>query len=246
MNKSKILGALTGTVLVAAPFGMSLPTAAAAPVTMPANVQPMSAPQIIAKKGQSSTVTKNVQTYLWKLGYMKAEHRTGYFGSITEAAVKRYQKNNKLSQSGTVNQGLYNRMKTAASKVKTPSPKLDKRCLTGRAICIDKGDRKMYWVVNGKVKATYPVRTGRAGMDTRTGQFKVYAKHKNWYSTLYHVNMPYTQFFSGGQAVHYSSEFANYGYSNGGSHGCVNMNSRASASWLYSQTRVGDKVIVTN
>ena len=34
--------------------------------------------------------------------------------------------------------------------------------------------------------------------------------------------MPYAMFFSGGQAVHYSPDFAARGY-NGASHGCVNV-----------------------
>lgn len=34
------------------------------------------------------------------MGYLKAEHVTGYFGSITEAAVKSFQKDNDISQTG--------------------------------------------------------------------------------------------------------------------------------------------------
>ena len=116
--------------------------------------------------------------------------------------------------------------------------------MTGRAICIKKSTQRMYWVVNGQIKGSWSVRTGRPSLATRSGSFKIYLKHPNWYSTLYHVNMPYTQFFSGGQAVHYSAEFARIGHSGAGSHGCVNMNSMSQARWLYNQTRVGDKVIV--
>jgi lipoprotein-anchoring transpeptidase ErfK/SrfK len=55
--------------------------------------------------------------------------------------------------------------------------------------------------------------------------------------------MPYAMFFSGGQAVHYSSDFAARGY-NGASHGCVNVRDLAKIQALFDQVKVGDKVIV--
>ena len=50
-------------------------------------------------------------------------------------------------------------------------------------------------------------------------------------------------FFSGGQAVHYSPDFAARGYA-GASHGCVNVRDLSAIKSLYSQVAVGDKVIV--
>lgn len=208
-----------------------------------ANAAVPNANVVVARQGTQSTTVKNVQTYLAKLGYMPSNLTTGYYGTITKSAVVKYQKAHHLSQTGTVNNALYASLRSEASKVKTPAVRLDSRCYTGRTICINKTTHKMYWVINGKVQASYDVRTGRDGMRTRSGTFHIYAKYTNWHSTLYDVDMPYTQFFSGGQAVHYSSDFARNGYGVG-SHGCVNMNNRSSAKWLYSQTRVGDKVVV--
>jgi lipoprotein-anchoring transpeptidase ErfK/SrfK len=55
--------------------------------------------------------------------------------------------------------------------------------------------------------------------------------------------MPYSMFFSGGQAVHYSSNFARLGYS-GASHGCVNVRNKARLVQLYGEVRIGDSVVV--
>ena len=55
--------------------------------------------------------------------------------------------------------------------------------------------------------------------------------------------MPFAMFFSGGQAVHYSPDFASVGY-NGASHGCVNVRDHAGVAWLFDQVAVGDKVVV--
>ncbi|HKN45965.1 MAG TPA: L,D-transpeptidase [Propionibacteriaceae bacterium] len=55
--------------------------------------------------------------------------------------------------------------------------------------------------------------------------------------------MPYAMFFSGGQAVHYSADFAARGY-RGASYGCVNVRDRSGIQSLYEQAQIGDKVIV--
>jgi lipoprotein-anchoring transpeptidase ErfK/SrfK len=50
-------------------------------------------------------------------------------------------------------------------------------------------------------------------------------------------------FFSRGQAVHYSSDFAARGYA-GASHGCVNVRDYDGVRWLFDHVRIGDKVVV--
>ena len=55
--------------------------------------------------------------------------------------------------------------------------------------------------------------------------------------------MPFSMFFSRGQAVHYSSDFAARGYA-GASHGCVNVRDYAALASLFDQVRTGDKVVV--
>jgi lipoprotein-anchoring transpeptidase ErfK/SrfK len=55
--------------------------------------------------------------------------------------------------------------------------------------------------------------------------------------------MPYAMFFSGGQAVHDSPDFAANGY-NGASHGCVNVRDLGAVQSLFDQVGVGDRVVV--
>jgi len=55
--------------------------------------------------------------------------------------------------------------------------------------------------------------------------------------------MPYSMFFSGGQAIHYSSDFARRGYS-GASHGCVNTRDYSRMRLLYNRTPVGTRVYI--
>ena len=87
------------------------------------------------------------------------------------------------------------------------------------------------------------VRFGSAETPTREGSFKLYWKSRDHVSSIYHTPMPYAMFFDGGQAVHYSADFAANGY-NGASHGCVNVRDKGAVQNLFNQTVVGDKVIV--
>ena len=122
--------------------------------------------------------------------------------------------------------------------------RLDKRCLTkGRVLCINKKTRKLVYVVNGKAVQVADARFGARKTPTRNGVFKVYRKSKNHVSSLYHSKMPYAMFFSGGQAVHYSSDFKARGY-NGASHGCVNIRDKKKIAWIFARIKVGDKVVV--
>ncbi|GAA1395599.1 L,D-transpeptidase family protein [Luteococcus peritonei] len=207
-----------------------------------------SANKVVAKPGDKNATVKQIQGRLSGLGYLPASSIIGVYGPQTTAAVKAFQKRYGLAQTGVVNLSTHNlliaKYKARPAKPRPAAVALDSRCLTGRTICVHKRTQRMYWVVNGSIQRSWSVRTGRPSLPTRSGSYKIYLKHPNWYSTLYHVNMPYTQFFSGGQAVHYSAEFARIGHSGSGSHGCVNMNSMSEARWLYNRTRVGDKVVV--
>lgn len=54
----------------------------------------------VYRSGDENSGVKQLQQALFEMGYLKAEHVTGYFGSITEAAVKSFQKDNDISQTG--------------------------------------------------------------------------------------------------------------------------------------------------
>ncbi|MCL2787267.1 MAG: L,D-transpeptidase [Micrococcales bacterium] len=140
--------------------------------------------------------------------------------------------------------------KTATSKRTKKVGKIplwvDPRCMSGGAVlCIHKNpkDSKVRYVVNGKVKAVFDARFGAVATPTREGVYQVYAKDRDCYSTLYDSHMPFAMFFSGGQAVHYSPDFAARGY-NGASHGCVNIRDLNGVRKLFDKVKIGTKVVV--
>jgi len=124
-----------------------------------------------------------------------------------------------------------------------PAAAPDPRCLTGRVLCISKTSRTLRWMIDGRTMSTMDVRFGSQHTPTREGTFSVTFTSRHHVSTLYDSPMPYAMFFSGGQAVHYSSDFAARGYA-GASHGCVNVRDLAGIASLFGQVNLGDKVVV--
>jgi peptidoglycan hydrolase-like protein with peptidoglycan-binding domain len=206
----------------------------------------------ILKRGSTGRRVRDLQARLKQIGWFSVPV-SGTYGSTTAASVRGFQAKRRIPVTGEVDQRtldrlramtrtptnaeLYNRLPTGSASG------LDRRCLTGRAMCISKRTNSLVWVVDGHPRLRVDVRFGADRTPTREGSFSVGWKSRHHFSSLYHTSMPYAMFFSGGQAVHYSSDFAARGYT-GASHGCVNVRNLAGIQTLFAQVRVGDKVIV--
>jgi hypothetical protein len=118
-------------------------------------------------------------------------------------------------------------------------------CNVGRVICVNKSTRELAFLVNGRTVISMSARFGSTlrGLPTREGLFSVYWKDANHVSTLYGSAMPYAMFFSGGQAIHFSSDFARNGYA-GASHGCINTRDLSATRALFNSVQEGDKVYI--
>ncbi|MFE4859300.1 L,D-transpeptidase family protein [Streptomyces sp. NPDC056670] len=228
------------------------PAAPSASATSAAKPAPKPAPKVLMSNGSKGAQVKELQARLAQIGWFD-DTPTGTYGAATTAAVKGFQGKRGLPESGATDSVTWDKLlgmttkptadELAGKAVNKPTAKLDPRCMTGRTICISKTSRTLSWVVNGKVQSTMDVRFGSQYTPTREGVFKVFEKSRDHVSTIYHTAMPYAMFFSGGQAVHYSSDFAARGY-NGASHGCVNVRDKAKVSALFDQVNIGDKVVV--
>ncbi len=242
------------------------PVSAPKPVSAPEPVAPPV--DIVLKNGDVSPQVRSVQARLRQIGWFAGDV-TDRYGSLTTSAVAGFQRKRGLPATGSLDQTTYARLlgmtrrptadELANVKPKPPEPEpkpptakptpsgitwdVDDRCLTGRVMCVSKGARTLTWVVDGVPQFQFDVRFGSDELPTREGTFSVYKKKVDVISNLYHTPMPYSMFFSGGQAVHYSSNFARLGYA-GASHGCVNVRDRAGVIRLYDESRVGDKVVV--
>ena len=78
------------------------PKAPASPTPVPEPLQ-----NKILKKGDDSPTVAIVQTRLMELGYMDSDEPTEHFGSITEAALIRFQKHNDIQGTGELGEGTW-------------------------------------------------------------------------------------------------------------------------------------------
>jgi lipoprotein-anchoring transpeptidase ErfK/SrfK len=239
---SILVSVAVGVALLGAVSVGSAPTAAAATYVSKTYTAP--------KKGQTNSGVLALQRRLIKAKVLGSAYDTGYFGDKTRAAVKKFQRKHGLSANGKVDRTTWKKLVAKTGKIKITSSasskgkKIDKHCkYSGRALCIDKTRDKLYYIKDSKIIRTFDARFGCASTRTREGRFRVNWKSRNHYSTIYHTPMPYAMFFSGGQAVHYSSDFARRGY-NGCSHGCVNIRNKSGIRWVFDRVRVGDRVVV--
>ena len=204
----------------------------------------------LLERGDTGMWVRQVQARLQQVRWFEGKV-TGRYAGSTVTAVRGFQAKRAIPVTGQVDRRTLTRLKdmtrapTRAElfNIVPTGPALDARCLTGRAMCVDKTSRSLRWVVDGVVLRTVEVRFGSDELPTREGAFAVYRTSRDHVSNLYNTSMPFAMFFSGGQAVHYSPDFAANGY-NGASHGCVNVRDRVGIEWLFDHVRIGDKVIV--
>ncbi|MFF8374883.1 peptidoglycan-binding protein [Streptomyces sp. NPDC015661] len=219
------------------------------PTADPSSATPSAKP--LMGDGDENEQVRELQARLRQLDFFDRAP-TGFYGTMTAGAVKKFQARRGLPQTGSVDEKTWQQLlsvthkptadelkPSTTNKLDTPDP----RCMTGRVMCISKESRTLAWMIDGKVVSSMDVRFGSENTPTREGLFKVDSKSRDHVSTIYHTPMPYAMFFSRGQAVHFSADFAARGYA-GASHGCVNVRDRAKLSALFDQVKVGDKVVV--
>ncbi|MFZ2503473.1 MAG: L,D-transpeptidase family protein, partial [Nocardioides sp.] len=216
----------------------------------PAPEPPLSPGPALWSAGDSGDDVRDLQARLIQIAWLTPPV-SGTFDPATERAVRGFQQKREIPVTGAVDRRTLARLHAmtyapTSEQLHNLQPEpgaLDPRCTHGRVLCVDKSSRSLRWVVDGKVRGTYDARFGSAELPTREGEFHVYTKSRDHVSRLYHTAMPLAMFFSGGQAVHYSPDFAAHGYA-GSSHGCVNIRDYDGISWLFDQVRVGDRVVV--
>ncbi|WP_216591442.1 L,D-transpeptidase family protein [Streptomyces brasiliscabiei] len=212
---------------------------------------PTPAPRVLWSQGDEGLDVRELQARLRQVAWLFTGP-TGTYDEPTVRAVRGFQGKRGLPQTGKTDSVTWARLLNMTREPGKwdlyayggqPAASPDPRCLTGRVLCISKTSRTLRWMVDGRTLTTVEVRFGSEGTPTREGVFSVYFKSRDHWSTLYDTPMPYAMFFSGGQAVHYSADFAARGYY-GGSHGCVNVRDEAAIARLFAQVRNGDKVVV--
>jgi peptidoglycan hydrolase-like protein with peptidoglycan-binding domain len=214
-------------------------------------VKPGAGAPLLAKGAHGKKV-RELQVRLQRVGAYDFPV-TGEYGKKTVGAVKAFQKKVRFVRSGAVDAATQKELVARAGKVRKADIAAGENrpygsrpaasCLVGHVVCVDSTARTVRWIEDGKVKLTLDARFGARATPTRTGVFTIYYKSRDHVSRLYGSSMPFAMFFSGGQAVHYSSDFAARGYY-GASHGCINTRQYKRMARLFDLAHVGDRVVV--
>lgn len=110
-------------------------------------------------------------------------------------------------------------------------------------ICVDLTSQTMWVLRDGRtILGPTTIRTGRAGLATPAGHFRIGNKKKHTISTIFKVPLPYWQQFNADMGFHQTPSYL-YDGGSPGSHGCINL-LRRDAVALYRLTEVGTHVHV--
>lgn len=160
-----------------------------------------------------------VQYRLRWLGLLGAAPN-GHFGPRTRRAVKRFQRQRGLRVTGRVNAATWRPLIRTTIRGKAAVPQRCKR--RGWHLCYDRARHQATLYRKGRVHNSWLVRGGATNTRTRTGHFRVQWRDEDHTSNQFGgAPMPYSQFFSGGQALHGSRAMMDPFV--GHSHGCVNF-----------------------
>jgi lipoprotein-anchoring transpeptidase ErfK/SrfK len=87
---------------------------------------------------------------------------------------------------------------------------------------VDVGSQTMEVYVDGRLRHTWRVSTGRDGFETPGGNYRAQRIEEEWYSKQYDdAPMPHAVFFNGGYAIHGTYDTKRLGRP--ASHGCVRL-----------------------
>lgn len=228
-----LMGAATATADESNPSASTTATPSAAPAS-PAVEFPL-------RPGDEGALIAVLHDRLQWLGYSLSKNEvTGQtYGPSTQRALTALQQKFWLPMDRYVTQKSWDRIRGIAG----PIGKLPQACTSKESICISTKQKLVRWVSNGKVEMSADARFGMPETATARGTFSVARKSRNHVSSLYRTAMPYSLFFHGGQAVHYSAYFKRDGYY-GASHGCVNLRDLGKAASLFNRAQIGTRVHV--
>jgi peptidoglycan hydrolase-like protein with peptidoglycan-binding domain len=144
----------------------------------------------------------------------------GFYDVKVRSAVYKYQKRAGLRANGVATHETWAKLIHQTIKGRSLIPR---ECRNDRGwhACYDRYRHQITLWHNGKLRNSWLVRGGDRGYETRVGDFQVFLRDKDHVSGIYGTPMPYSQFFSGGQAFH-GSPFMTDPWQDH-SHGCVNM-----------------------
>jgi lipoprotein-anchoring transpeptidase ErfK/SrfK len=233
-----IAAALMTLSVALAPAALSATPTAAIPTAARSATPPKLVRETVSYGDQDKSVSQiaHVRELQYRLRWAGAYDGpvTGYFGDLTKTAVQRYQRRTSLTVTGTADRATWKRLIAATIRGRADIPSACDDG-TGWDACYDRARHEVTLWHDGTLINAWLARGGAADHQTRIGDFTVYYRDIDHVSSLYNSPMPYSQFFSGGEAFHGSATMIDP--FTGHSHGCINLyNEDARQLWHLTST----------
>jgi hypothetical protein len=164
------------------------PPTTTAPTQRPTEAKsPAPALRIALRPGDSGPKVRALQARLRQIGWFSGDV-TDYYGSRTTEALRGFQAKRGFPVTGIADERTYDRLLSMTRPPTSdelnnigPTPAqpgvsswdVDRRCLTGRVICISKSTRSLTWVIDGAPQYAMDVRFGSEEEPTREGVFAI-------------------------------------------------------------------------
>jgi peptidoglycan hydrolase-like protein with peptidoglycan-binding domain len=207
-----------------------VPVALAPASTAAPSDQQLSGRALLVLGATGEDVTKT-QQQLTKIGISVAV--TGTYDGATVKAVKQFQSKFGYREVGDLTDAQQRKLNSLAS-IGVP-----KKCLRAKAIiCGDETLRIIRFYKNGKIKVEADARYFAKDGPVPPGNYRVQSKDRFLISGISGTPMPFSVFFSGNRAIHYSQVFADHGYDSA-SLGCVGLRDKNKAKRIFNLSKIG-------
>jgi photosystem II stability/assembly factor-like uncharacterized protein len=175
----------------------------------------------------------DVQRRLIALKYLPSGAVSGTSDYRTSQALMAFQAWSGLSRDGVAGVATRKRLVTASA----PRPRPES--IIGHYVEVYRNLGVVLCADSGTLVRAIHCSTGRPGLQTTPGLWRVYLKSLRFYSQEYSSWMPYASFFHNGEGLHGYEEVPAYP----ASHGCVRL-PMPEAPWVYSFAAMGTPVFV--
>ena len=170
----------------------------------------------LLRLGAHGAAVKTLQRRLIALRYYDVATADGVFGPGTYHSVIAFQKVQRLARDGVVGPATWARL----ARPRIPAPRY--RMATA-SLEVNLARQVLYYIRGGVIRRILDTSTGRAGLPTPTGRFRIYWRYSNGWQPGPLGSMYRPNYFYRGYAVHGMTSVPAYP----ASHGCVRITVRS-------------------
>jgi N-acetylmuramoyl-L-alanine amidase len=188
------------------------PAAATSPVTLSPTSTPMATRHPVLRLGSRGAAVRELQRRLLALRYFDVATADGVFGPGTYHSVIAFQKVQRLARDGVVGPATW-------AKLARPHVPVPRHRMATASLEVNLARQVLYYIRGGVIRRILDTSTGRAGLPTPTGRFRIYWRYSNGWQPGPLGSMYRPNYFYRGYAVHGMTSVPAYP----ASHGCVRI-----------------------